>query len=52
MQEIQFLEFMDESNLTQVSPNYLICMHFIRISTVDSITQISHAWIVFLIQRF
>jgi len=34
MQEIQFLEFIGGSNSLQASPNYLICMHFIRISTV------------------
>ena len=30
-QEIQLLEYMGGSNLPQASPNYLICMCFIRI---------------------
>ena len=32
--EIQFWEFMGGSNVTQASPNYLICMRFIRINMV------------------
>ena len=32
--EIQFLEFMGGSNSTHAHSNYLICMRFIRISTV------------------
>ena len=38
MQEIQFLEFMGGSNLPQAFPNYLICLRFIRISTVRNKT--------------
>jgi len=34
MQEIQFLEFMGGSNVQQAFPNYLVCLCFIRISTV------------------
>ena len=34
MQEIQFLEFMGGSNVLQAFPNYLICLRFIRISTL------------------
>ena len=37
-QEIQFLEFMGGSNLPQAFPNYLICLRFIRISTVAQST--------------
>jgi len=36
MQEIQFLEFMGGSNVLQAFPNYLICLRFIRISTVNT----------------
>jgi len=32
--EIQFLEFMGGSHLQQAFPNYLICMHLIKKSTV------------------
>ena len=41
-QEIQFLEFIGGSNIPQAFPNYLICLHFIRISTVYPI---SHIWV-------
>jgi len=37
-QEIQFLEFIGGSNLLQAFPNYLICLHSIRISTVAQST--------------
>ena len=39
MQEIQFLGW---SSLPQASPNYIICMHFIRIRTVVGIALIKH----------
>ena len=34
MQEIQFLELLGGSNVLQAFPNYLIFLHFIRMSTV------------------
>jgi len=39
MQEIQFLEFMN-GDLLQAFPNYLICMHFIRINTVTTVASV------------
>jgi len=38
MQEIQFLEFMGGSNLPQAFPNYFICLRFIRISRVHTLS--------------
>ena len=47
MQEIQFLEFMGGSNLLQAFPNYLICLRFIRISTVGVMMSVGISFITF-----
>jgi len=45
VQEIQFLEFMGGCNLPQASPNCLICMCFIRISTVVPYCHFIIVWV-------